>query len=50
MAVLPSHVPPFKLITVEDYEPLVGAETVERILRKASRLHGLHVAHGHFEK
>ena len=44
MAVPPSHVPPFKLVTVEDYEPLVGAETVERILRKASRLRDLHVA------
>ena len=45
MAMPADHVPPFKLITVEDYEPLVGAETVERILRKASLLHDLHVAH-----
>jgi trehalose synthase len=36
---------PFKLIAVEDYEPLVGARTVERILRKAFQLHDLHVAH-----
>lgn len=36
---------PFKLITIEDYEPLVGAGTVERILRKASQLRDLHVAH-----
>ena len=33
----------FKLTSVEDYEPLVGAETVERILKKAERLHDLHV-------
>src|SRR6187200_1749024 len=33
----------FKLTSVEDYEPLVGAETVERILQKAERLHDLHV-------
>lgn len=34
-----------RLITVEDYEPLVGGETVERILRKAERLRDLHVVH-----
>ncbi len=45
MAMPPNHVPPFRSVTVEDYEPLVGAETVERILRKASRLRDLHVAH-----
>src|SRR5881394_4037404 len=33
------------LHTVEDYEPLVGAETVERVLQKAERLSGLHVTH-----
>ena len=33
----------FKLITLEDYETLVGAEVVERIHRKASPLTGLHV-------
>ena len=33
----------FTLITVEDYEPLVGAETVERILTKAAKLRDLHV-------
>jgi trehalose synthase len=33
----------FKLISVEDYEPLVGAETVERILKTAERLRDLHV-------
>jgi trehalose synthase len=45
MALPSDHMPPFKLITVEDYEPLVGADTVERILQKASRLRDLHVAH-----
>jgi trehalose synthase len=43
MTILQSPVPSFKLPTVENYEPLVGAETVERILRKASRLGDLHV-------
>jgi trehalose synthase len=45
MAVASDHVLSFELITVQDFEPLVGAETVERILRKASRLRDLHVAH-----
>lgn len=36
---------PFKLISVEDFEPLVGAATVDRILRKAGKLRDLHVAH-----
>jgi trehalose synthase len=35
--------PSFRLTTVEDYEPLVGGETVERILQKASRLRDLHI-------
>lgn len=35
--------PIFRLSSVEDYERLVGAETVERILRKAARLRYLHV-------
>lgn len=35
----------FKITTLEDYEPLVGAETVERILGKAGPLRDLHVAH-----
>jgi trehalose synthase len=34
-----------KLTTVEDYGPLVGAETVERILMKARRLRDMHVVH-----
>jgi trehalose synthase len=33
------------LVQVEDYEPFVGAETVERIRSKAKPLQGLHVAH-----
>lgn len=33
-----------KLVQLEDYEPLVGAETVDRIRRKAQPLEGLHVA------
>src|SRR5918994_5951896 len=31
------------LVSVEDYVPLIGAETVERITRKAQRLRGLKV-------
>ena len=33
----------YKLVTVEDYEPLIGAEAVERISRKAESLRDLHV-------
>jgi trehalose synthase len=33
----------FRLTTVEDYVPLVGAATVERILEKARRLSDLHL-------
>ena len=33
----------FKLTSVEDYEPLVGAEAVERLLRKVEALRDLHV-------
>ena len=33
----------FKLCTVEDFEALIGAEAVERILKKAERLRDLHV-------
>lgn len=32
-----------RLISVEDYQPLVGAEAVERIVKKAARLRDLHV-------
>ena len=33
----------YKLATVEDYEPLIGAEAVDRIGRKAERVRDLHV-------
>ncbi len=33
----------FKLVTVEDYERLIGAEAVERILRKVERMRDLHI-------
>lgn len=36
---------PLRLIAVEDYEPLAGSATIERILQKASRLQDFHVAH-----
>lgn len=32
-----------RLPSVEDYEPLIGTKAVERILKKAARLHDLHV-------
>ena len=35
--------PEFSLISVEDYEPLVGAETVERVAAKAEQLRDLHI-------
>jgi trehalose synthase len=44
MAITTTH-EPHRLTSVEDYEPLAGAETVERIVRKASRLRDLHVTH-----
>jgi trehalose synthase len=34
----------FRIPQIEDYEPLVGAETVERIRKKAAKLQGLRVA------
>lgn len=34
-----------RLIQIEDYAPLIGAEAVERIRQKAKPLQGLHVAH-----
>jgi len=33
----------FRLCTLEDFEDLIGAEAVERILKKTERLHDLHV-------
>ncbi|HEV8716844.1 MAG TPA: glycosyltransferase [Candidatus Binatia bacterium] len=35
----------YTIPTVDDYEPLVSAETIARIKDKARPLHGLHVAH-----
>lgn len=37
------HARRFKMISVEDYEPLVGSETVERLLKKAEALRDLHI-------
>lgn len=34
----------WRLVELDDYEPLVGAETVNRIRKKAEPLRGLHVA------
>ena len=34
-----------KIVTLEDYELLVGAETIDRIREKAKRLQGLHMTH-----
>jgi len=33
----------FRLVTVEDYEPLVGAATVERLLKKIDALRDVHI-------
>ena len=35
----------YRIVRVEDYEPFVGAETVERVREKARPLQDLHVAH-----
>ena len=45
MAILSDPAPSLRLITLEDYEPLVGAETVGRLLRKAAHLRDLHMVH-----
>ncbi len=45
MAILPNPASPLRLISFEDYEPLVGAETVGRLLDKAARLRDLHIVH-----
>jgi trehalose synthase len=34
-----------KIVQLEEYEQYVGAETIERILRKSIKLRDLHVAH-----
>jgi trehalose synthase len=36
---------PNRIVKVEDFEPYVGAETVERILKKAKPLRDFHIAH-----
>ncbi len=36
---------PARLVRVEDYEPYIGAEAVERLLVKAARLRDLHIVH-----
>ncbi|HXG52793.1 MAG TPA: glycosyltransferase [candidate division Zixibacteria bacterium] len=33
------------LVNIEDYAPLIGEEAVERTMRKAQRLRGMHVVH-----
>lgn len=43
MDTLPNEQHTFALTTIEDYEPLVGSETIERILEKAGKLRDLHV-------
>ncbi len=40
---LPPDPSPFRLTTVEDYLPLIGAQAVERIVKKARALPDLHV-------
>ncbi len=34
-----------ELVTMDDYRPLIGAEAVDRILRKAEKLRDIHVVH-----
>jgi trehalose synthase len=36
---------PFHLTSIEDYEPFIGAETVERLAKKAKSLRDMHVVH-----
>lgn len=43
MDLLLTEDPPVHLTSVEDYEPLIGADAVTRILRKADNLHDLHL-------
>jgi trehalose synthase len=35
--------PPVHLTSVEDYQPMIGADAVQRILKKADSLHDLHL-------
>jgi len=34
-----------KLVQLEDYEPLINSQTIERIAKKAEPFHGFHIAH-----
>jgi len=43
MDTVPNEQRTYTLTTIEDYEPLVGSETIERILEKAGKLRDLHV-------
>ena len=43
MDTLPNEQRTYTLTTIEDYEPLVGSETIERILEKAGKFRDLHV-------
>jgi trehalose synthase len=38
-----SRVPPTRLTSIEDYEPLIGAEAAGRVLKKAEALQDLHI-------
>lgn len=35
----------YEVVELQDYEPLVGSETIERIHTKAEKLQGIHVVH-----
>lgn len=37
--------PAFRLPSIEDYEPLIGSESMERLAQKAARSRDIHVAH-----
>jgi trehalose synthase len=41
----PAPTTPLRLNSVADYEPLIGAETVDRVLKKAERLSDFHIVH-----
>ena len=43
MDTVPGRSPTFKHPSIEEYAPVVGAETVERILSKAAALRDLHI-------
>jgi len=39
------HNDQYEVIELQDYEPLIGSEAVERIQAKAEKLQGMHIAH-----